>query len=237
MEKYKQIANDLAEKIQSGILAPGTRLSSEKELCEEYQVSRITIKKATDQLLLSGLINKRRGAGTFVKDKAIMADSGRNVNDINFSGFSKQFEDKKKKTEVKLFEVIPARGEVAEALHLDKDQFVYHIIRNRYVDDNPYVIEYTYMPIDVIPGINMQILESSIYSYIQNTLGLKLRSAHRTVRALLPTKEEKTFFGKGIQMAILEVEQVAYLDDGRIFEFSRSHLRGDRYSFQSVSVQ
>ena len=235
MEKYKMIATKLAEQIQSGELSAGSKLPAENELCEIYDVSRITIKKATDLLLHQGLINKRRGAGTFVKDVSTAPEDSQ-FTDVNFSGFSKQFENHRTSTDVKLFEIIPAEGDIAKALRIADEGFVYHIVRARSVDDAPYVVEYTYMPIDVIPGINRQIVQNSIYGYIQDTLGLKLRSAHRTIRALLPTEEERDFFTTKEPIAILEIAQVAYLDDGRIFEYSKSHLRGDRYSFQSVSV-
>lgn len=225
------IADDLATKITNGELPAGTKLPSENDLCETYQVSRITIKKATDQLLQLGLINKRRGAGSFVKDISIETQS-----DVTFTGFSKQFAGRDVSTDVNLFEIIPAEGEVADALRLTDDDFVYHIIRTRFVEGIPYVVEYTYMPIAVIPGINKHILQGSIYSHITDTLGLKPQSAHRTIRALLPSEEELELFQTKESFAILEVTQVAYLGDGRIFEYSRSHQRGDKYSFHNVSV-
>ncbi|MGN0660582.1 MAG: GntR family transcriptional regulator, partial [Oscillospiraceae bacterium] len=68
MEKYKVIEQDIAQKIKSGVYAPGSQLPLENQLCETYKVSRITIKKATDQLVALGLITKRRGSGSYVKE-------------------------------------------------------------------------------------------------------------------------------------------------------------------------
>lgn len=237
MEKYKIIADDLATKITSGDLPAGTKLPPENDLCATYNVSRITIKKATDRLQQLGLINKRRGAGTFVKDIPAAEPTESTLSDVTFTGFSKQFEGRHVSTMVHLFEIIPAKDEVSEALHLSDDSFVYHIIRTRSVDRTPLVVEYTYMPIDIVPGITKRILQGSIYSHITDTLNLKPQSAHRTIRALLPTKEEQKLFRTRKKFAILEVTQIAYLSDGRIFEYSRSHHRGDKYSFQTVSVQ
>ena len=67
MIKYQAIANDIKKKITDGKYMPGDQLSLEKEMCEEYSVSRITIKRAVDELVNLGLIVKRRGSGTFVK--------------------------------------------------------------------------------------------------------------------------------------------------------------------------
>ena len=91
--------------------------------------------------------------------------------------------------------------------------------------------------IQLIPGIKRQVLENSIYSYIEGDLKLKIQSAHRTVRAVLPTEDEKKELDiKGV-LPILEVVQVAFLDDGRPFEYSMSHHRGDRSVFRSVSIR
>ena len=66
---------------------------------------------------------------------------------------------------------------------------------------------------------------------------LKIKSAHRTVRATLPTQKEKEYLKIDHCFPILEVEQVAFLDDGRIFEYSKSRHRGDRFELKTVSVQ
>ena len=117
------------------------------------------------------------------------------------------------------------------------DDFIYDIVRVRSLDGQPVVIEYTQMPIQLIPGIKRQVLEKSIYGYIEEELKLKIQSAHRTVRAVMPTEEEKKELDiKGV-LPLLEVTQVAVLDDGRPFEFSIAHHRADRNAFRSVSIR
>lgn len=237
MEKYRMIAHDLAQKIESGKYPGGSQLPLESELCEKYHVSRITIKKATDQLVQLGLITKRRGAGSFVKEISNIKETSAALSEaVQFTGFTRQFAERNISTEVNKFVVIPATGEVAEKMRLTEDDLVYYTCRTRLVDDVPYVVEYTYMPVEVIPGINQRILKGSIYSHILDTLLLKPQSAHRTIRAVLPTEQEKKYFQTEEPMALLEIEQIAYLDDGRIFEYSISHQRGDKYSFPCVSV-
>lgn len=237
MEKYRMVTQDLAQKIESGIYPGGSQLPLETELCEAYQVSRITIKKATDRLVQLGLITKRRGAGSFVKDISDIRETSASINQqVQFTGFTRQFANHDTSTEVNQFVVVPATGEVAEKMRLTEDDLVYYTCRTRLVDGEPYVVEYTYMPVEVIPGINRRILNGSIYSHILDTLHLKPQSAHRSIRALLATEQEKKYFRTEEEMAILEIEQIAYLDDGRIFEFSKSHQRGDKYAFRCISV-
>ena len=67
MAKYEEIAEDIRSRILSGNYSPNEQLPLEKQMCESYGVSRITIKKAVDELVIQGWVIKRRGSGTFVK--------------------------------------------------------------------------------------------------------------------------------------------------------------------------
>ncbi len=236
MEKYRIVANDIAQKIESGFYAGGTQLPLEMELCKIYKVSRITIKKATDQLVQLGLITKRRGAGSFVKDLSKWEAAAVASEQVQFTGFTRQFAGRNISTEVNEFIVIPAEGEVAEKLCLTEDDLVYYTCRTRLLDGIPMVVEYAYMPVATVPGINKRVLGGSIYTHLLDTLHLKPQSAHRVLRALQMTEQERSYFRTSENFAVLEIEQVAYLDDGRAFEFSKSHHRGDKYFFRCVSV-
>ena len=67
MNKYAKIRNDVRNKIISGKYKPGTLLPKESEMILKYNASKLTVKKAMDELVNEGLIIKRRGSGTFVK--------------------------------------------------------------------------------------------------------------------------------------------------------------------------
>ncbi|MBE6047428.1 MAG: GntR family transcriptional regulator [Clostridium sp.] len=236
MLKYEQIALDIQEKINNGQYLPNDQLPLEKEMCVQYNVSRITIKKAMDKLVMNGSVVKRRGAGTFVKD--VDYDE---ITDIStskqFSGFSGSHEGKKVSSKVVEFKVINPSQEIANKLKMEKDDFVYYICRVRYANDEPCVVEYTYMPIDVIVGIKRDILNGSIYDYIENRLKLKIKSAHRTVRALVANNLEKKVLNISDDIPILQVEQIAFLDNGQPFEYSKSSHRADKFEFKSISVR
>ena len=61
MTKYEVITGDIRKKIQNGTYAVSTKLPTEPEMCETYKVSRITVKKAIDQLVMEGLVIKKGG--------------------------------------------------------------------------------------------------------------------------------------------------------------------------------
>ena len=236
MLKYKAIANKLRDDIQKGVYQPGQQLALEKEMCQQFAVSRITIKRAVDELVKQGLVVKRRGSGTFVKTM-----EGEDVKELSmanqFLGFAATFAGKEVGTKVLRFDIDHPTAQVAEKLHIAPDDFVYQIERVRSIAGEPIVIEYTQMPIQLIPGIKMGVLETSIYHYIEHDLGLKIQSAHRAVRATMPTEREREELQITGTLPILEVSQVAFLDDGRPFEYSVSHHRSDKSTFRSVSVR
>lgn len=236
MAKYEEIVNNLQKKISNDEYKVNEQLPLEKELCNEYGVSRITIKKAVDILVMKGLVVKRRGAGTFVKD--IQKSDIKEMSESNMiSGFTGAFSDKEVKSKILEFSIIPADEEVANKLRLEKDDFVYNICRVRYADGEPYVIEYTYMPIKVIIGLKREILEKSIYNYIQEVLNFKVKSAHRIVRAKNPNEIECSYLNISENSPILEVEQIAFLDKGIPFEYSIAHHRNDKFEFKSIIIK
>jgi len=236
MLKYEQIALDIQQKINQGFFKANDQLPLEKEMCIQYDVSRITIKKAMDQLVMTGLIVKRRGSGSFVKDV-----DDNEVTDLStshqFVGFSNSYMGKEILSEVIEFQIINPTEEIANKLKIEVDGFVYYINRVRYVENEPYVIEYTYMPIDIIPGIKREILQDSIYNYIEKKLHLNIKSAHRVTRAILPTKLEAGYLKVGENFPLLQVEQIAFLDNGQPFEYSKSNHRSDTFEFKSISVR
>ena len=234
--KYQQVADIIRQAIRQGEYLPGSQLPLAKDLCVEFAVSRITIKRAVDELVRDGLVVKRRGAGTFVK---VMENSA--VDNLSkfsqFSGFSEYYQGHNVHTEVLHFAIIHPLVEVAEKLKISQDDFVYDIQRLRCADGEPVVIEYTQMPMELIAGLKEKHLKHSLYRYIEGILGMHIQSAHRTVRAVMPTEAEQKRLGITAEMPLLEVQQTAFLADGRPFEYSVSRHRGDKMNFKAVSVR
>ncbi|SLC88708.1 GntR family transcriptional regulator [Mycobacteroides abscessus subsp. abscessus] len=171
----------------------------------------MTVKKAMDVLALEGLIFRKRGSGTYVKKTALK--NGLNANAMEYEGLTKQLVGHEVKGEIISFSVEFPEEEIRETLMLDKHVPVYKIIRLRIVDGEPYIIEHTFMNANLIPGLSEEALNSSIYQYIHNELGLQFGGAYR------------------------KVEQVVHLEDGTPFEYSRSRNRYDKRSYTVVDLQ
>lgn len=239
MSKYQIVMDDLRLAIKNGTYPAYSQLPSVSKLCEQYDVSKITINKALGELEAQGLISRRRGSGSFVKKVETSSDIP-NANDTSgqMTGFSAEHEARGEtvKSDVYDFSVVHPAHHVAEALDVDDDSFTYHVCRVRRANDKPRVIEYTYMPIDIIRDLKLKNVETSIYSFIEKDLSLKIASAHRTIRAVMPTAEERERLNVPEGEPLLEVEQIGYLDDGRPFEYSISRHVHD-YEFHSISTR
>lgn len=238
MFRYEEIAEDLQEKIKSGTYRVSDKLPKEFELCEIYDASRTTVREAMALMEKKGLIYRRRGSGSYVKSVSEQDDVRRGFYQMTqFNGFSKDMKEGEVTSKVLEFSVVNPTTEVANSLKISKDDFVYYLRRVRMLNGEAYVLETTYMPISVVSGITKDVVKGSIYSYIEDTLKLKIRSAHRIARALLATEEEKELLKMDNDICIFEVEQIGYLDDGRIFECSITHHRSDKFELKAITLK
>lgn len=233
MKKYIYILNDMRDKILKGVYPANAKIPPEKMLCEEYDVSKMTVKQALDILVNEGLIIKRRGSGSFVKDLSDTEIERISVSN-QFRGKTATYPNNKVTSKILEFSVVTPSEQIQEKLNISDDSFVYHIKRVRYLDDKPNVIEETYMPIDLIPGLKKVNLENSIYEYIEDGLKLKIQSAHRkiTMRKATSAEAEALAMTDGDPVAI--AEQIGYLDTGTAFEFSISVHPYEEFSVEMV---
>lgn len=242
MSKYIEISDSLREKIlKDNIYQSNDQIPYEKELCIQYGVSKMTIKKALDILVEEGLIYKKRGHGTFVKGLSqqqlnLMGEHICNHQHA-LTGFSKKHEKEDVTSAVLEFSVIPPTPETASSLHISEQDFVYKIVRVRNTNQIPRVVEETYMPIDLIVGLKQTHVETSIYSYIKDILHYDIQSSHVQIHV----EGASDFIAEHLQLSpgspVAVVEQIAFLDNGMPFEYSFSTHKADGFEFSAVIVK
>ena len=223
MDKYKYISLDIRSKISSGEYAQGDRLPPIPQLCAMYGVSKITIKRAMDDLEHLGIVSRRRGSGTYVK--GLVNETGMlRVQEIlgQMEGFVAEAEayGATVTSDVHDFSVIRATSDIAEALAIEPGEFVYHVYRTRRVNSRPQIIERSYLPLSLVPGLREAHVHGSLYRYVEDELGLTIASAHRTIYAVNPSEQEAAWLGIPLDSPLLSIWQIGFLDDGRPFEQS-----------------
>lgn len=148
LPKYYLVKKSIVEKIENEEFQPGEPIPSERELMEDYQVSRITIRKAIEELVAEGYLYKVQGKGTYVK-----TDEGSN----NLFAITSCTEDvirlgmtPSKKTVVS--ELVRANVKRAKALEITIDDNVYMIGRILYADKEPLNYTLTFLPEKIFPA-------------------------------------------------------------------------------------
>lgn len=236
MPKYEEIANILRERIKNQEYPPDSLLPNQTDLVKEFSVSRMTIKKAINILTMEGLIYSQRGAGTKVLNHPFWNKEASPANE--YHGLTKYLsnEERDLKSQVIEFSVEFPDELLQERLTIDAHQPVYKIIRLRLVDGEPYILEHTFMPTDLVPGLSEEILYHSIYSYMKDELQLKFAGAFRNIQADRPDEYDQKYLGCRPTDPVLEVEQVVYLTGGRSVEYSRSRNRFDQRGYSLLDI-
>ncbi|MBD7936201.1 MULTISPECIES: GntR family transcriptional regulator [Cytobacillus] len=150
---YKQIAQDLQQKIEKNIFEPGQRLPSEHELTEEYQVSRLTVRKSIKLLLEEDLIIIQQGKGMYVKFPIIQTDIMNDVLDVqNFRGFYETLTGQGLNVKIKLVKYGEEKisKNIAEALECSMDTKIRTIYRIFYLKDMPIAFNITYLSPELV---------------------------------------------------------------------------------------
>ncbi|ACQ70813.1 MULTISPECIES: GntR family transcriptional regulator [Exiguobacterium] len=233
--KYETIADEIRKRIIEHVYPLEHALPDEIHLAQEFEVSRMTMKRALEILVMEGLIYRKRGKGTFILQSSFQKDRI-NVISKETRGLTQVIGDRSLRSEVLNFEVKFPSQEVANHLMIELTEPVYEIRRVRYVDEEPYVIELTYMVANLITGITREILEKSVYAYIQEELGYTITSSHKVIRADKPDEYDQAYLKNDVTEPIIEVEQVVYLSNGKPFEYSFARHRYDKFVFSSVNI-
>ncbi len=226
--KYYQIQEKLRDHIAS--LKEGDLIPSEPELCELFQVSRITVRKAIDGLVREGLLQRVQGKGTFVtQPRFVQKPRERFVNQI--TGFYGDMTSRGYKVGTKVLEqtLIPPNRELMEKLALTRREKVIKIVRLRYVNDQPNHIVTTFLPYKRFPGVESSDLsEGSLYTLLRERYQAKLMRARFVVEASSCTEEEVALLNIPPASPILLVYSQVFDPEDHPFIYGFSRLRADQ---------
>jgi GntR family transcriptional regulator len=220
---YQQLQRALRGAITENRLAADEALPPERDMAEEFGVSRITVRKALDALVSEGLLTRRQGAGTFVAARVEKSFS-------KLSSFTEDMISRGRRPEsVWLSRSAGAvTPEESLTLGLSPGEPVYRFSRIRYADGSPMALEYSTVPGFSLPSESA--VDESLYEALDRQGSRPVRALQR-LRAVLFTAERARLLGVPDGSPGLLIERRGFLRDGRPVEFTQSYYRGDAYDF------
>lgn len=224
---YYQLEQNIKEMIEKGELKPGEMIPSEREWAETYEISRMTVRQAINNLVNDGYLVRKRGKGTFVATKKI---------EQPLKGLTSFSEDMRARgmepgAKVLYFHIIPANPSLAEQLDVREGADIYEIRRIRLADQLPMALETAYISCSLVPNLAAENISSSIYDFIENKLGLTIRFATQVLEASVARKMEAEMLQIKEGAPVLLIQRNSYLDNGQPLEVVKSVYRADRYKF------
>ncbi|MFP3511900.1 GntR family transcriptional regulator [Peribacillus sp. SIMBA_075] len=224
---YFQIEEQIKRQIENGEFQAHDALPSEREYAEQFGISRMTVRQAINNLVNDGYLYRQKGRGTFVADKKL---------EQQLNGLTSFTEDMKARglnpsSKLLSFEIIPANKKIASELHISLHAPVYEIKRIRLADDVPMALETVYMSANLIKGLTEEIINLSLYQYVENYIKLKIDYASQTLESAIASELEVTHLAIPKDSPILFIQRNTFLIDGTPLEYVKSAYRADRYKF------
>jgi GntR family transcriptional regulator len=225
---YRRIEADLRDKIRSGTLRPGAQVAPEPELMAAYGVSRATVRQGLAGLVAEGLLEIRRGLGTYVTAPRFEHTIG------GFYSFSREIERHglQPGTRVLGLRREPAADAAADALGLAVGTPVVALRRLRLAGPDPLVVETSHLPAARFPDLErLDFSKVRLYDTLMNAYGCRPTRARETFEPVLLTADEAALLDQRRGEPALRVERIAFDQDDVPIEFCRSTVRGDRYRY------
>lgn len=224
--RYVQLRRRLEEGIDDGILPPNSSLPPERELAELTELSRVTVRKAIQELVAKGLVEQRQGSGSFVREAAPRVEQSLS----RLTSFTEDMGRRGMTTTSKWLErgIVMPSPEESVALGLSADASVARISRLREADGRPMALERAALPLEILP--DPLAVETSLYEVLE-ARGTRPVRAVQKISAVNLSAADADLLGVAEGTAGLSIQRVSYQADGRVAEFTRSLYRGDAYDF------
>lgn len=228
LPQYKRIEGDLLEQIQAGVYKKGDHIPPEQTLGRQYGVSRVTVRKALENLVEQGILKRTPGAGTFVEKLPLTGKLPGLV------GFAEEMRAQglTPATRVTEFRLEAADAPTARRLRIAEGAQVYFFRRAQYADGALFMLEATHMSAADFPGISIEALQNGKYRYFEEVLGLAIAYNHHVAAPVRADAHLASAFGIEEGTPVLREENTTYLEDGRVMDFTVQVYNPTRYRLE-----
>lgn len=230
---YFQLKELIVDEIKSGKYAVDSLIPTEKELSEQFDISRTTVRQAITELVQEGWLYRVKSKGTFIARQKIKQDFLQRLE--TFQGQMKRI-GVEPSTEVLEFSTRKANREVAENLNLEEGSEVLYLFRRRFGNQEPVVTAETYLPYEMCAFLESYDFERySLYESMGMKKETRIYSARRLVEAVEANAKDVQYLKIKKGAPVQLVHTVGFSEAGQPLEYSIARYRGDMSSFQ-ISV-
>lgn len=222
---YVRIAAELRDRIVGNGLAPHTLLPSERELGEQYAVSRMTARHALTVLENEGYVYRRPPRGTFVAEPRVAFRIGSFSDEIARMG-------RQPGAQVLWAERRAPTISAQRAFGLDETGAVHALQRLRFADDEAIAIETTYFPAELTPGMLDEDLHGSLWELLRTKYDVVPVTATATIESIVIDDASCARLGVRSASSGILLTRTSRDETGRVVEFARDVYRADRARFE-----
>lgn len=222
---YYQLKEVIKEKIKENFWKVGQCIDSERELSEEYGVSRMTVRQALGELVREGLLIREKGKGTFVCEPKI-----KQRDMMSFSESANKF-GVKHKTEVAEFQKIKTPPELIDSLVFEE---VYKITRLRIVDEIIIGVETVYIPTDYCGFLNEELLQGSLYKLLKD-FGYNIEKSQAEIQAVIIDDYYRDLFKVQQAIPLIKIYSHNLTQENKLLFIEEAVYRSDKYILE-VSI-
>lgn len=221
---YQQLMEKISAKIASGEYQPGDKLPPEIELAKQNQVSVITARKALDELARQGHVERRQGKGTFVAKPKY----GRDYTQIQSFSDSCKARGLLPGASLLRQALITPGEQICTQLGISKGSQAVEIVRLRYVNAEPMVIETNYFSVEYA-FLLREDMTSSLFQLLKDYCGITVEKSKKVIEICRATLEEAQALNLHTGDALLLVSSVAYTSDNQPIYVCRQVINGERF--------
>lgn len=206
------------------------KMPSERELAKFYHVSRTTVRSALSQLDVEGYIYKEHGKGTFVSE-----EKDRMANLTKMFSFTDQMAamNKVPKTKLLAFKIVKAEEELAQQMHLEIGERVIQIRRLRLADDEPMLVEVTWLPYSHFEGLTAELIERiPLYTIFSQMFHEHITVAKEEFFVGIIDKTSAKLLEIADKSPVFELRRKTYNQHNQLIELTHSIARGDKFRYQ-----
>ncbi|MGM0502050.1 MAG: GntR family transcriptional regulator [Bacillota bacterium] len=227
---YIQLKNIIEEKIKEENWEPGDLIPSEKELQNQFEVSRITVRQAIKELENEGLVKKKQGKGTYVSFPKLSHELP------NLTSFTEDIEAKGLNPESKIISIEKLiNAEIAEKLRTNPQTVFLNIKRLRLINGEAVGIHDCYLDTNMLDEeavneIKEMDNDTSLYDIIED-YNLNISHADETLEGGISDPYISKLLGIKKDFPLLILERITFTENNEAFEFVKMHYRADKYKY------